>query len=142
MKASATGTIAGSSETSSTASHDCPRFFGPTAAISRSSAGAPPSTALAYVDARDRLAKWLTDEVICPPLLQRWNRRLNLLGEDPLGDPHRPSAFRIELVTYPEAVVLTRLFASPHWRGHSHLSAEAARRLGIAPDQMPSSTSP
>ncbi|MCB5912399.1 TniQ family protein [Streptomyces pinistramenti] len=104
--------------------------------------GTHPTTALAYVDARDRLTKWFTNEVSSPPLQQRWNRRLNLLGEDPFGDPHRPSASRIELVTYPEAVVLTRLFASPHWRGHSRLPAEAARRLGIAPDQLPLSTSP
>lgn len=104
--------------------------------------GTHPSTALAYVDARDRLTKWFTNEVGSTPLQQRWNRRLNLLGEDPFGDPHRPSASRIELVTYPEAVVLTRLFASPHWRGHSRLPAEAAQRLAIAPDQLPLSTSP
>jgi hypothetical protein len=58
-----------------------------------------------------------------------------VLGEDPFGDPYRPSHTRIELVTYPEVLVLTGLFASLHWRDHSHLPAEAARRLGIAPQK-------
>ncbi|MDX3832891.1 TniQ family protein [Streptomyces europaeiscabiei] len=97
--------------------------------------GTPPSTDLAYVDARDRALKWFASETGCPPLRQRWDRRLDVLGEDPFGDPYRPSDARIELVTYPEVVVLTGLFASPHWREHSHLPAEAARRLGIAPQK-------
>ena len=72
-----------------------------------------------------------------PPLRQRWKRRLDMLGEDQFGDPHRPSEARIELVTHPEAVVLTGLFASPHWRDHPQLPTEAARRFGIAPQQFP-----
>ncbi|MDQ0717544.1 beta-phosphoglucomutase-like phosphatase (HAD superfamily) [Streptomyces luteogriseus] len=94
-----------------------------------------PSTALAYIDARDRLTRWFNSESSDESLRQRWNRRLEALGEDPFGDPHRPSEARIELATYPEAVVLTGLFASPHWRDHSRLPAEAARRLGIAPQK-------
>lgn len=69
-------------------------------------------------------------------LRQRWNRRLDLLGKDPFGDPHRPSEARIELATYPEAVVLTGLFSAPYWRDHPQLPAEAAHRLGIAPQQL------
>ncbi|MEN1891200.1 hypothetical protein ACWDBO_55205 [Streptomyces mirabilis] len=95
----------------------------------------PPSTDMAYVDARDRALKWFASETGCPPLRQRWDRRLDGLGEDPFGDPYRPSDARIEPVTYPEVVVLTGLFASPHWREHSHLPAEAARGLGIAPQK-------
>lgn len=62
-------------------------------------------------------------------------RVLNVLGEDPFGDPHRPSEPRTELSTYPEAVVLTGLFTSPHWRDPP-TSAEAARCLAIAPQQL------
>jgi hypothetical protein len=47
-------------------------------------------------------------------LKSRWEHRLGLLGEDPYGDPHRPAPDRIELVTYPETVTMTRLaFARP-----------------------------
>lgn len=60
-----------------------------------------------------------------------------MLGEDPLGDPNRPTEARIEVVTYPEAVVLTGLFASAYWRDHPQLPTEAARRLNIAPHQLP-----
>lgn len=97
--------------------------------------GTPPSTGLAYVDARDRALKWFASETGCPPLRQRWGRRLDVLGEDPFGDSYCPSDARIELVTYPEVVVLTGLFASLHWREHSHLPAEAARRLGLPPQK-------
>ncbi|WP_240044908.1 hypothetical protein [Streptomyces alboflavus] len=62
---------------------------------------------------------------------------LGILGEDPFGDPRRPSEVRIELATYPEAVVLTGLFASPHWRTHPQLPTEAAQRLNIASHQLP-----
>ncbi|MFD7019148.1 hypothetical protein [Streptomyces sp. NPDC059928] len=70
-------------------------------------------------------------------LRQRWIRRLDTLGEDPFGDPDRPSEARIELVTYPEAVVLTGLFASAYRRDHPQLPIEAAQRLDIAPHQLP-----
>ncbi|MEU2739552.1 TniQ family protein [Streptomyces sp. NPDC007095] len=99
--------------------------------------GTHPSTALAFVDARDRLTRWFTGERSGEPLRQRWNRRLEVLGEDPFGDPHRPSDARVELATYPEAVVLTGLFASAYWRDHPQLLAEAAQRLHIAPHQLP-----
>ncbi|WP_260174905.1 hypothetical protein [Streptomyces sp. PanSC19] len=98
--------------------------------------GAHPSTALSYIDARDRLTRWFNSESSDEPLQQRWNRRLDVLGEDPFGDPLRPSETRIELATYPEAVVLTGLFSAPCWRDQPQLSAEAARRLGIAPQQL------
>ncbi|WP_445527454.1 hypothetical protein [Streptomyces cyslabdanicus] len=104
--------------------------------------GTHPSTALAYVDARDRLVKWFTNEISSPPLRQRWNHRLDVLGEDPFGDPHRPSEARIELVTYPEAVVLTGLLASPHWRNHPQWPTEAAQRFGIASRQLPPGLAP
>ncbi|WP_409472820.1 hypothetical protein [Streptomyces sp. HC307] len=58
------------------------------------------------------------------------------MGEDPYGDPYRPSAARIELVTYPEAVTLTGMLASPHWRDNEHFRSEAARHLGLD-DQAP-----
>jgi hypothetical protein len=100
--------------------------------------GTHPSTALAYVGARDSLIKWFTNEVGSPLLRQRWNRRLDALAEDPFGDPHRPSETRIELVAYPEVVVLTGLFASPHWRNHPRLLTETAQRFGIAPQELSS----
>ncbi|MFK0223755.1 hypothetical protein ACIQWN_36920 [Streptomyces vinaceus] len=103
--------------------------------------GTHPFTALAFIDARDRLTRWFTrwftGERSGEPLRQRWNRRLDVLGEDPFGDPHRPSDARIELVTYPEAVVLSSLLASAYWRDHPQLVAEAAQRLNIAHHQVP-----
>jgi hypothetical protein len=54
-----------------------------------------------------------------PELQQRWIRRLGLLPEDPYGDPNRPSLERIELVTYPETVIVTGLIASGHWHADS-----------------------
>ncbi|GAA3112551.1 hypothetical protein ACFQ0X_43280 [Streptomyces rectiviolaceus] len=60
-----------------------------------------------------------------------------MLGEDTFGDPHRPSDARIELVTYPEAVVLSGLLALAYWRDHPRLPAEATQRLNIAPLQLP-----
>jgi hypothetical protein len=51
-----------------------------------------------YLQAQALTSSWLTSQG--PTDLQhRWHRRLDLLGEDPYGDPHRPSADRIELVT-------------------------------------------
>ncbi|MGW2564309.1 TniQ family protein [Streptomyces sp. NPDC001514] len=102
--------------------------------------GAHPSTALAYTEARDRLTRWFNSESSDESLRQRWNQRLDVLGEDPFGDPLRPSEARIELATYPEAVVLTGLFSAPYWRDHPQLPAEAAHRLGIAPQQLFSAT--
>lgn len=98
--------------------------------------GVHPSTALAYIDAREVLTRWFKSESSGESLRQRWNRRLDVLGEDPFGDPHRPAEARIELAAYPEAVALTGLFSAPYWRDHPKLPAEAARRLGIAPQQL------
>lgn len=78
--------------------------------------GAYPSTALAYIDARDRLTRWFNGASSGESLRQRWNKRLDVLSEDPFGDPLRSSEARIELAIYPEAVVLTGLFSSPYWR--------------------------
>ncbi|MCX4792848.1 MULTISPECIES: hypothetical protein [unclassified Streptomyces] len=98
-----------------------------------------PTTALAYVDARDCLIKWFNNGASSQPLRQRWNRRLGVLGEDQFGAPHRPFEVRIELVTYPESVVLTGLLASAHWRDHPRMPTEAARRFGISAQPLPSS---
>jgi hypothetical protein len=47
------------------------------------------------------------------PTAHHTAHRLKLLGEDPYGDPHRPSPDRIELVIYPETITLIALsFAS------------------------------
>jgi hypothetical protein len=37
---------------------------------------------------------------------------------------------------YPEVIVLTGLFTSPHWRDHPQLPAEAARRFGVAQTRL------
>ncbi|WSQ06413.1 TniQ family protein [Streptomyces sp. NBC_01231] len=92
--------------------------------------GTHTSTALAYLDARDRLIKCLTNEVSSPPLRQRWNRRLDVLGEDPFGDPHRPSEARIELSTYPEVVILTSLL--PHRTGDTTHDCQPRRHNASA----------
>jgi hypothetical protein len=51
---------------------------------------------------------WLTGDGP-DDLKHRWEHRLDTLGQDPYGDPHRPGPDRIELVTYPEAVAMTGL---------------------------------
>ena len=76
------------------------------------------------------LENWLT-KAAEPQLQERWANRLHVLGEDPYGDPLRPSAHRIEIATYPETVTLTVLLSSPHWRDHPQLAAEIARRLRV-----------
>ncbi|MEU2737763.1 hypothetical protein ABZ656_20890 [Streptomyces sp. NPDC007095] len=89
-----------------------------------------PFTALDYLCARAITANWLrASEPLT--LRQRWTRRLDAIAEDAYGDPHRPTEDRIELVTYPETVALTRLLASPHRRDHNDLHSEAAHRLAI-----------
>ncbi|MEU8472772.1 TniQ family protein [Streptomyces sp. NPDC029006] len=71
-------------------------------------------------------------------LQQRWADRIRALGEDSYGDPYHPSEARIEIATYPEAVIITGLSTSPHWREHTDLRAEVARRLAIEAHDLPS----
>jgi hypothetical protein len=87
-----------------------------------------------YLTARDRLLSWFQTEAQSD-LQQRWTGRIRILGEDPYGDPLRPSPARIELATYPEAVNLTALLASAHWREHPELPREVARRFQIAAEE-------
>jgi TniQ len=61
-----------------------------------------------FLQAQAQTRQWLGGDGPAD-LKSSWERRLGLLGEDPYGDPHRPSPDRIELVTYPEAVTMTRL---------------------------------
>lgn len=61
-----------------------------------------------FLQAQAQTREWLADNGPAD-LKSSWKRRLGLLGEDPSGDPHRPSPDRIELVTYPETVTMTRL---------------------------------
>jgi len=69
--------------------------------------------------------QWLTSDGPAD-LKHLWEHRLDLLGEDPYGDPHRPSADRIELVTYPETVTMTGLaFARPSQPPQEFLAATA-----------------
>jgi len=69
-------------------------------------------------------------------LRRRWRHQLDSLRHDHYADPYRPSRHRIELATYPEAVILTALLASEHWRSHPRLHDEAERRLGrVTPDR-------
>ena len=82
-----------------------------------------------YAVARDCLRDWF--QAGAPSdLQQRWTDRIDLLCEDPYGDPRRPSPHRIELATYPETVKLMALIASPHWLAHQEFPQEIARRLG------------
>lgn len=62
-------------------------------------------------------------------LQRRWRHRLDSLRRDPSADPYRPDPHRIELASYPEAVTLTALLASAHWRNHPRLHEEAERQL-------------
>ncbi|MFF7159163.1 hypothetical protein [Streptomyces sp. NPDC008139] len=95
-----------------------------------------PFIALDYLRARTITANWFrASEALA--LRQRWTRRLDTIAEDAYGDPHRPTEGRIELATYPETVVLTGLFASPHWRERDDLHTEAARRLAIEAQFLP-----
>ncbi|MFJ9523458.1 TniQ family protein [Kitasatospora sp. NPDC101801] len=95
-----------------------------------------PFIAVDYLHARKITTQWFRQGGPSP-LRQRWTHRLSTLPEDPYGDPRRPDDDRIELATYPETAALTSLFASPHWRGHHGLRAEAARRLAIAAQELP-----
>jgi hypothetical protein len=61
-----------------------------------------------FLQAQAQTRQWLTGDGPAD-LKSRWEHRLGLLGEDPYGDPHRPSSDRIELVTYPETLAMTRL---------------------------------
>ncbi|MFJ4689607.1 hypothetical protein [Streptomyces sp. NPDC088789] len=83
-----------------------------------------------YSIAAECLAHWLT-KAAEPQLQKRWMNRLHVLGEDPYGDPTRPSAARIEITTYPETVTLTGLIMSKHWRTHPDLASEITRRLRV-----------
>jgi hypothetical protein len=94
-----------------------------------------PAISQDHLHAQTLTRQWLTRNG--PPELQRrWQRRLDLLGEDTYGDPNRPGTDRIELVTYPETVTLTSLIASKHTTPGGFLT-EAARRLGIDSITLP-----
>ncbi|WP_327287535.1 TniQ family protein [Streptomyces sp. NBC_01198] len=89
-----------------------------------------PSLTRHYTVARDFLMDCLrTGEP--SDLRQCWNNRIDLLGDDPHGDPLRPTPFRIELATYPETIRLTAMIGSPHWSANQDFRQEAARQLGI-----------
>jgi hypothetical protein len=90
------------------------------------------SGGLAHIQAQQQIRTWFAAGSH-PELHQRWLQRLANLGEDLYGDPHRPTIERIDIATYPETVVLTTLFASPHWKEHDDLYIEAGRRLGVRP---------
>lgn len=84
-----------------------------------------------YLQAQAQTRSWLTSQG--PTDLQhRWHRRLDLLGEDPYGDPHRPSTDRIELVTYPETVTLTSQIGSNPSDAAERLTNSRARLIGTA----------
>ncbi|MCW2941750.1 MAG: hypothetical protein JWN00_4735 [Actinomycetia bacterium] len=80
--------------------------------------------------AQELTARWLTDHDGPPELRQLWTERLQRLGEDPYGDPHRPSPDRIELVTYPETVTLTSLIGSNHNDAAERLTSSRASLIG------------
>lgn len=61
-----------------------------------------------FLQAQAQTRQWLAGNGPAE-LKSRWERRLGILGQDPYGDPHRPSPDRIELITYPETVAMTRL---------------------------------
>lgn len=87
----------------------------------------------AHLDAQHRVRAWFADATHTN-LNERWAHRLHLLGEDPFGNPHYPSQERVDLAAYPEAVILSCLYASHHWHDHDDIANETARRLGqIAP---------
>lgn len=76
----------------------------------------------AFTQARQLIDVWIQagDQ---PDLQQRWAHRLSLLRHDPYADPYRPSRHRIELVTYPETVTLTKLLTSERWNTPDFKSA-------------------
>lgn len=78
-----------------------------------------------YLQAQAQTRQWLAGDGPAD-LKSSWKRRLRLLGEDPYGDPHRPGPDRIELVTYPETVTMTKL-ALAHVPLHTDTLAETLR---------------
>jgi hypothetical protein len=79
-----------------------------------------------FLQAQAQTRQWLAGGDGPADLKPSWERRLSLLGEDPYGDPHRPGPDRIELVTYPEAVTMTKL-ALAHVPRHTDTLAETLR---------------
>ncbi len=84
---------------------------------------------VAYLRAQHQIRTWFRAGSQ-PELSQRWHHRLAVLGEDPYGDPYRPSTERLDIAAYPETIVLTRLLSSPYWRARDDLPAEVGRRFG------------
>ena len=82
----------------------------------------------ALTHAQNLIRDWLEADDQ-PSLQQHWTQRLNQLRYDDTADPYRPSQFRIELATYPEAVLLAGLFASDRWRTFPTLPDETEHRL-------------
>ena len=78
-----------------------------------------------YLQAQAQTRQWLAGDGPAD-LKSSWKRRLRLLGEDPYGDPHRPGPDRIELVTYPETVTMTKL-ALAHVPLHTDTLPETLR---------------
>lgn len=71
------------------------------------------------------------------PFAMRWAHRLERLPPDPYGHPQWPSAPRIEAITYPETVALTRLLATTP-ATHSTFTTRAGDLLGTAiPHTLP-----
>ena len=82
-----------------------------------------------FLQAQELTQQWLTGDGPAD-LKHRWQRRLDLLGQDPYGDPHRPSPARIELVTYPETVTMTGLaLVRPGQPPEEHLTAAPGGKL-------------
>lgn len=74
--------------------------------------------AAAYREARTAVSTWFTT-ADNPDLLDRWIRRLELLPEDPFGNPGHPSLPRIALIVCPEAVTPTADYLASHHEASS-----------------------
>jgi hypothetical protein len=80
-----------------------------------------------FLQAQAQTRQWLAGDGPAD-LKSSWKRRLGLPGEDPHGDPHRPSPGRIELVTYPGTVTMTALTLA---RPASHRRSSSPKRATL-----------
>ena len=91
----------------------------------------PPLVVMGFLNARNHMHQQFTT-ADRPGLHHRWTDRLAQLGDDPYGDPHRPTADRIHIATYPETIALLGLVDADQAADPDTFTARADRLLNRA----------
>ncbi|MGP4105143.1 TniQ family protein [Nonomuraea sp. KM90] len=87
-------------------------------------------------EARTMTSRWFSNNNGPLELQRTWDDRLQMLNPDTESDPHDDRNL-IEMVTYPETVVLTTLLSKPHNPVHHDFLAEVIRSFGLDPRSLP-----